>query len=173
MFLLASFTAAGEADPVVASLAAFAVVALGGVGSVGAGLLADRIGRTRLTMGAMAVSGTTAVLTALAFGAHPLLTTVVAIVRGVTVVADPAQFSAAVTELAPPEAAGSALALQTAAGFTLTGATILLVGLLSMSGGNAWRFSFALLALGPVVAFLAMGRLRQRPETTHMAGGRR
>ncbi len=156
-----------------ASLAAFMVVSLGGVGCVGAGLLADRIGRTTLTIAAMAVSGTAAVVTALAFGADPLLTTVVAVVWGVTVVADSAQFSAAVTELTPPGTTGTALTLQTAAGFGLTGVTILLVGSLAMIGGDAWRMAFAILALGPAVGIGAMWRLRHRPESARMAGGHR
>ncbi len=106
VFLLASFAAAGMEDPVVASLVAFVVVAVGGVGCVGAGLLADRVGRTTLTIVAMSISGSAAVVTALTFGADPLLTTVVALIWGVTVVADSAQFSAAVTELTPPGTAG-------------------------------------------------------------------
>ena len=51
--------------------------------------------------------------------------------------ADSARFSTAVTELTPPESTGLALRLQTAAGFTLTGVTILLVGILSAPGGDA------------------------------------
>jgi MFS family permease len=173
IFFLASFAAAGSDDPAAASLAAFVVVALGGAGCIGAGLLADRIGRTSLTIGAMALSGTAAVLTALTFGADPALTLFLAIIWGVTVVADSAQFSAAVTELTPPGTAGSALTLQTAAGFTLTGVTILLVGLIGTDDGDAWRLSFAILALGPLVGIMAMWRLRHRPEAVRMAGGHR
>ncbi len=173
VFFLASFAAAGATDPALASLAAFVVVALGGAGCIGAGLLADRIGRTTLTIGAMAISGTAAVVVALTFGADPLLTVLVAVVWGVTVVADSAQFSAAVTELTPAGTTGSALALQTAAGFTLTGVTILLVGLIGADDGNAWRLAFGLLALGPMVGIFAMLRLRRRPEAVRMANGRR
>jgi MFS family permease len=173
VFFLASFVAAGASDPALASLAAFVVVALGGAGCIGAGLIADRVGRTRLTIAAMAISGTAAVLTALTFGADPMLTVLIATVWGVTVVADSAQFSAAVTELTPPGTAGSALALQTAAGFTLTGGTILLVGLIGTDDANAWRLSFALLALGPAVGIVAMWKLRRRPEAAQMANGHR
>ncbi len=173
VFLLASFAAAGVADPALASLAAFVVVAMGGVGCIAAGLLADRVGRTTLTIAAMAISGSAAIVTALLFGADPLLTTAVAIIWGVTVVADSAQFSAAVTELTPPGTAGTALTLQTAAGFTLTGVTILLVGSIGLDGGDAWRFPFMLLALGPAVGIVAMWRLRRRPEAIRMAGGQR
>mgnify|MGYP001823879678 CR=1 FL=1 len=173
VFLLASFAAAGVDDPAAASLAAFVVVAMGGVGCIAAGLLADRLGRTALTIGAMTVSGSAAIVTALLFGADPLLVTLVAIVWGVTVVADSAQFSAAVTELTPPGTAGTALTLQTAAGFTLTGVTILLVGVLAEAGGDAWRLAFVLLALGPAVGIIAMWRLRGQPEAIRMASGNR
>jgi hypothetical protein len=107
------------------------------------------------------------------FGAPPALTLALGIVWGVTVVADSAQFSTAVTELGPAGTAGSALALQTAGGFLLTGVTIVLVGLLTSAGGPGWQVAFALLAVGPAVGVVAMGRLRGLPEATRMAGGRR
>ena len=88
LFLAASFAAAGTQDPAAASAAAFAVVASGGIGCVLAGLLADRLGRTTLTIAAMAVSGTSAVAAGFAFGALPAVTVAIAIVWGVTVVAD-------------------------------------------------------------------------------------
>jgi len=173
LFFAASFTAAGLTDPAVASFAAFLVVAAGGIGCVVAGLVADRIGRTTLTIGAMAVCGSTAVVIGFLFGAPPALTLVVGVIWGISVVADSAQFSAAVTELGPPGTAGSALALQTASGFLLTGITITLVGLLSANDALGWRLVFALLAVGPLVGIAAMWRLRRRPEAVRMANGRR
>ena len=173
LFLVASFAAAGTTDPTAASLAAFAVVGSGGVGCVAAGLVADRIGRTTVTIVAMVASGTCAVAVGLLFGAMPALTLAVGIVWGVTVVADSAQFSAAVSELAPSGTAGSALAIQTALGFLLTGLTILAVGLLGPGSATGWRIAFALLALGPVVGIAAMWRLRRRPEAVRMANGNR
>ncbi len=171
LFFAASFTAAGVADPATSSLAAFVVVAAGGVGCALAGLAADRVGRTTLTIAAMAISGSCSVAIGLLFGAAPWLTLVVGLVWGVSVVADSAQFSAAVTELGPPGTAGSALALQTAAGFLLTGITILLVGLLSEADALGWRLVFALLAVGPLVGVVAMWRLRGRPDA--VADGQR
>ena len=172
-FFTASFAAAGLVDPAAASLAAFAVVGVGGIGCVVAGRVADRVGRTTLTMAAMAMSGTSAVAVGALFGAPPLLTLVLGMVWGITVVADSAQFSTAVTELGPPGTAGSALALQTASGFLLTGVTILLVGILQSMGGPGWQLAFALMAVGPAIGVVAMGRLRGLPEATRMADGRR
>ncbi len=173
LFLAASFAAAGLTDPAAAAFAAFLVVAAGGIGCAVAGRIADRLGRTTLTMGAMAVSGSTAILIGLLFGAPPLLTLVAGVVWGVSVVADSAQFSTAVTELGPPGTAGSALALQTASGFLLTGVTITLVGVLSADDALGWRAVFALLAIGPAIGVVAMWRLRRRPEAVRMANGNR
>ena len=172
-FLAASFAAGGLRDASNASLGAFLVVAAGGLGCVGAGIAADRLGRTAITMIAMACSGASAVAMGFLFGAPPLVTLALGIFWGVTVVADSAQFSTAISELAPPGTAGSALAIQTALGFILTGVTILLVGALAPSDGAGWRLAFGLLAVGPVLGIVAMARLRRRPDAELMAGGRR
>jgi MFS family permease len=59
VFFSASFALRFPPDvaPLAAKLAAFATIAAGALGSVGAGLLADRLGRTTLTIAAMTVSG--------------------------------------------------------------------------------------------------------------------
>ena len=173
LFLLASFAAAGAVDPGLASLVAFAAVAAGGLGSIAAGAVADRVGRTTTTIAALAVSGTSAVVAGLLFGSPVLVVTIVVIVWGVSVVADSAQFSSAVSELAPPGTAGSALSVQTAVGFTLTGVTILGIGLLDPADASGWRIAWIVLALGPVVGIAAMWRLRGRPDARKMANGHR
>ncbi|MDQ2941130.1 MAG: MFS transporter [Chloroflexota bacterium] len=173
VFLAASLAATGAADPSLASLGAFVVVAAGGIGCIAAGALADRWGRTTLTIIAMALSGSSAIVTGFLFGAAPALVIAVAVLWGITVVADSAQFSTAVSELAPPGTAGSALALQTAAGFLLTATTIYLVSLLDPGDAGGWRLAFALLTIGPIVGIAAMLRLRRLPEARLMASGNR
>ena len=173
LFLAASLAAAGMSDSATASLLAFAVVASGGIGCVVAGSLADRLGRTTLTIAAMAISGSSAVVIGFLFGAWPVLVVAVALVWGITVVADSAQFSTAVSELSPPGTAGSALTIQTAAGFTLTAVTIWGVSLLGPTDAAGWRIAFAALAIGPALGIVAMWRLRHRPEAVRMANGNR
>ena len=173
IFLIASFAAAGLVDSAAASLTAFGVVAAGGIGSAVAGAVADRVGRTTTTIVAMATSATSAIVAGILFGAPVPLVVFVALIWGLSVVADSAQFSSAVSELAPPGTAGSALSLQTAVGFTLTSVTILAVGLLDPAGADGWRLAWLVLALGPVVGILAMLRLRGRPDATKMASGHR
>jgi MFS family permease len=173
-FLAASFALnPGGYDPVVLSrLGTFLVMGLGGLaGCLAGGYLADRIGRTALTMGAMAVSGSCALAVGFLFGAPPLVLMALCLVWGVTIVADSAQFSASVTELSPPEFIGTMLTIQTCAGFTLTLVTIHALPVLV--GTVGWRFAFAPLALGPFFGVWAMGRLRARPESARLAGGRR
>jgi MFS family permease len=157
LFLLASFAAAGVTDAGLASLVAFAAVAAGGVGSVAAG----------------AVSGSSAIVAGLLFGSPIPVIVVVTVVWGLSVVADSAQFSSAVSELAPPGTAGSALSVQVAIGFTLTSVTILGIGLLDPSDAGGWRLAWLVLAAGPAVGIVAMWRLRSRPDAVKMANGHR
>jgi hypothetical protein len=95
----------------------------------------------------------------------------VAGVWGITVIADSAQFSTAVTELSPPAYVGTALTTQTCAGFALTMLSIWMIPPAVRLLG--WRWAFATLAIGPFLGVLAMGRLRLLPEASRMASGRR
>jgi len=151
--------------------ATFAVIAIGALGCWVGGLVSDRWGRTTLTMLAMALSGACALAIGPTFGGPPALTLLVAVAWGVTVVADSAQFSTAVTELSPPAYVGTALTTQTCAGFALTTLSIWLVPPIAARVG--WRWAFAALAVGPALGVLAMGRLRLLPEARRLAGGRR
>jgi MFS family permease len=173
LFLLAAFAAAGVDDVALASLAAFIVVGAGGIGCIVAGAFADRIGRTTVTIAAMAVSGSCAIACGVLFGSPAPVVFAVAVVWGITVVADSAQFSSAISELSPPGTAGSALSLQVAVGFLLTSVTIIVLGLTDTMDATAWRIGFAILALGPAVGIVAMWRLRRRPEAVLMASGNR
>ena len=119
----------------------------------------------------MALSGACAAVIGLTFGGPPALTLVVAVVWGISVIADSAQFSTAVTELSPPAYVGTALTTQTCVGFAITLASIWLIPLAVRSVG--WRWAFATLAIGPVLGVIAMGRLRALPESLKLAGGRR
>jgi MFS family permease len=171
VFLAASW-ARVTSPPTAATLAAvgaFAVIAAGGGGSLAAGWLADRWGRTRTTVLSMAVSGACALLVGAVFGS-PWLLTAVALVWGFAIVADSAQFSSSVSELAEPEYVGTQLTTQTSVGFLLTLGSIQLVPLIADRIG--WRWSFAVLAVGPALGSWAMLLLRRSPDATKLAGGR-
>jgi MFS family permease len=173
VFLDASFAASlpAERAAFAAKLGAFATVAAGAVGCVVAGWLADRLGRTTLTIAAMAISGTCAATVGLLFGGAPAALVALCIVWGITIVADSAQFSASIAELSDPARVGTMLTLQTALGFTLTLVTIHLMPYFVAALG--WRYAFLPLAVGPVVGVIAMARLRAHPASARLAGGRR
>ena len=75
-----------------------------------------------------------------------------------------------VTEVSDDATRGTALALQTAAGFLLTVITIRGVPALAEVWG--WRWAFPLLALGPAFGVAAMVVLKRSPHAAALAGGR-
>jgi MFS family permease len=173
VFLAESIRQRGESaylgmDP---SIATFLVIATGGLGCYLGGVASDRWGRTTLTMIAMGLSGLCAFIIGFTFGGPPALTLAIAILWGMTVIADSAQFSTAVTELSHQEYVGTALTIQTSVGFALTMASIWLIPVLVARVG--WSWGFAVLAVGPFLGVIAMGRLRRLPESRKLAGGRR
>ena len=155
-----------------ASVLAFTVIALGSPSCVFAGWLADRIGRSATTALAMTISGISALAIGFAFDGPAWLFVALACIWGFTVVSDSAQFSAAVSELADPNYVGSALAFQMSLGFAITMFTVWLVPQLADWLGS-WRWSFAVLSLGPLVGVPAMLALRARPDAHKMANGLR
>jgi MFS family permease len=159
------------ASTAVPAVVAFAVIASGALGSWAGGSLADRWGRTLVTSGAMAISGCCALAVGLLF-ARPLPELVPLLVLwGIVAVADSAQFSTAVSELAPREYVGTALTLQTSLGFLLTCVTI--YGLPAVAARWGWRWSMSVLAVGPAAGVGAMLALRRRPEALRLASGHR
>jgi MFS family permease len=141
-----------------AGVAAFAVIATGGPGSVLAGVWADRLGRERVAIGALVVSGACALTIGWLTAAPMALVMALALVWGFAVVADSAQFSALVTEVAPQHAVGTALTLQTSLGFGLTALSIWLT--VEVAARFGWGPAFSLLAVGPALGVVAMVRLR-------------
>jgi MFS family permease len=162
---------AGEYFGMHPSVATFLVIASGGLGCYIGGIVSDRWGRTTLTMAAMGLSGLCALAIGFTFGGPPSLTLAVAVLWGMTVVADSAQFSTAVTELSQPAYVGTALTIQTCVGFALTMASIWTIPFVVSWVG--WSWAFAVLGVGPFLGVAAMGRLRGLPDALKLAAGRR
>ena len=173
VFLTESFSArmAPAEAAALAGLGAFLTIAAGGPGCVVGGWLADRVGRTRVVMGALAISGACALLAGQLQHAAPWALLALCLVWGAAVVADSPQFSASAAELAQPQLVGTMLTVQTSAGFLLTLASIQIAP--AVAGAVGWGGAFAMLAPGPLAGLVAMARLRADPASERLAGGRR
>ena len=153
------FFAAVATDGKAAAYATFAVIGAGAVGCWVGGVLGDRWGRPETTALMMAVSAACALGIGLVAEVSAALVLALGLVWGFAVVADSAQFSTLVTELAEQAYVGTALAFQMAVGFALTVPTIWLLPFLEDEVG--WRWAFVFLVPGPVLGILAMLRLRR------------
>ena len=152
----------------------FLAIALGLAGCVWAGYVSDRNqskshdstvldvrARSRVTIIAMATSGACCVLAAIFFNNFPVLV-LISIVWGISVVADSAQFSTIVTEVADQRYVGTALTMQTAMGFLLTAVSIRVVAAIGTSYG--WRWAALSMAAGPMAGIVAMTLLHRAPH---------
>ena len=169
LFLLESYQRAGWSETT-GRFIGFMVVAIGGLGSLIAGVLADRWGRTTLTLISLIVSGSCALLVGF-FISSPGVLTLLCLVWGFAVVADSAQFSTAISELSDPRFVGTTLTMQTSLGFLLTLFTIRIIPPLVDVVG--WEWAFWVLGIGPAFGIWSMARLRQLPEAVKMASGHR
>lgn len=150
-----------------AAFGTFAVIGIGALGCWVGGLLGDRWGRARTTSLAMAISGACAISIGFMQAAPVLLVLLVGLLWGFWAVADSAQFSALVTEVAEQSYVGTALTLQLAIGFVLTVPTIWLIPIVEQVAG--WGTAFALLSLGPLAGIVAMRALESVPQAVRGA----
>jgi MFS family permease len=156
-------------SPAFIEMASFLAMAMGGIGCTWAGAYSDREAvddvdarvwqRSKTTIIAMAVSGSSALLTAIFFD-NFCAVLVLALFWGISVSADSAQFSAIVSEVSDPRYVGTALTLQTAIGFLLTVASIRVTAYIGEHAG--WQWAAASLAAGPALGIMAMLRFRVR-----------
>ncbi|WP_051302316.1 MFS transporter [Salibacterium aidingense] len=161
LFLTNSFKESGQESPsILASALTFIIIGSGSLGAWAGGILADRIGRETLAMGALGISGTMTFIIGFLYGAPAWLIAIAGMVWGITIIADSAQFSALVTEHADPRYIGSALTFQLAVGYALT---IIIIWLTAwIQAWIGWQFAFLLLLPGPLLAFLSMVTLKRR-----------
>jgi MFS family permease len=149
-------------------------IGIGAVGCIWAGAASDRLQdqqasmrvaqRARVTIIAMAISAACCVLAALVLH-QPALLVPLAMIWGIAVIADSAQFSTIISEVSDKNYVGTALTCQVALGFLLTAAVIRLMAYIHDLSGS-WGWALASMALGPLLGIWAMtGLLSRRPAT--------
>lgn len=169
VFFTSHLEAKGQEVGSSAALMTFTFFVLSGVGAWGGGVLADRWGRTRTAALSMLISGSCAATIGFFFTSSTWILIALASVWALAIVADSAQFSAMVTEVADQAYVGTAVTLQLAVGFTISVAMIWLIPMLEEALG--WRWTFAFLAPGPVLGIVAMLKLKASPSAAKIAGG--
>jgi MFS family permease len=149
--------------------AAALAIGIGAVGCIWAGSASDRLQdqqasmrvsqRARVTIIAMAISAACCVLAALVLH-QPALLLLLAMIWGIAVIADSAQFSTIISEVSDKNYVGTALTCQVALGFLLTAAVIRLMAAIASHYG--WNWALASMALGPLLGIWAMSGLLSR-----------
>ncbi|WP_078555200.1 MFS transporter [Bacillus alkalicellulosilyticus] len=161
LFLVTSFTMNNpDVSFAFISFSAFLSIGVaGGIGCVLGGFISDKMGRAYLTTASMAVSGLCAIVIGFTFGQYIWITLFVSLLWGVSVIADSAQFSAAVSEFAEVEYVGTALTFQMCIGFLITILSINLIPYFQQLIG--WEWVFSLLAIGPILGIVSMVKYKQ------------
>lgn len=148
-------------------LAATAIGLGGAVGAVAGGRLSDRFGRAETATLMLSVSLLCSIVFGWLFGAPLVLLIGIALLYGVTSLADSPSYSAKLMEVVPPHSLGGAFSLQMLTGWTATALAPLAVGIVldltkaaGLSPSAQWGWAFALLALGPLAGLIALIPLR-------------
>ncbi len=115
------------------SLISFFTIAIGSLGCIVAGYLADRFTQRKIAFGALSVSGICCLLSPLVFlQSNEIIFIVFLLIWGIAVVADSPLFSTLVAQNAMPELKGSALTIVNCIGFAITIVSIQLVSWLNL-----------------------------------------
>ena len=152
------------------SAGTFLVFLSGAIATCVGGKLADTYGRTNFNSIMLAASGVSSLLIGFFFD-KPYVMLGVAILWGMTVIADSPQYSSMVTELAERVYVGTALTLQTAIGFLLTIVSIQIVPMFGRIVGL--QNCFTVLTPGPLIGIICLYRLKKHPDSEKIAQGKR
>lgn len=159
------------AVPVVnAELTSFIAIGLfGALGAYLGGKAADRFGRERSAGIVLAVSCVLCAVSPAMFLMPGPLVVALCCLWGAVVIADSGMFSTALSDNVPASGVGTALTLQTAAGFLATVISIQAVSLLAEA--TSWQWAFLLLLPGPLIGMVAMLRAATPPVHPPRTGG--
>ncbi|WP_370588523.1 nitrate/nitrite transporter [Robiginitalea sp. SC105] len=144
-------------------ITSFAVIGIGGLGCVLGGYISQKAGTQNTAFAALLLSGLCCLALPLAAGLGWPLFLLFLLFWGVVVIADSPLFSTLVARRAHPELKGTALTIVNCVGFSITIASIQLMGVLFRIWGGFIPFMF--LALGPVLGLLALASDRKTPAS--------
>lgn len=168
VFLVSTPALVATGEPtVIAGLLGGILVACGGPGNILGGWLSDRIGRLHTSGGFLALSGVITIALGILTWQSVAVLGILVFVYGTALAADSTPLSTMMTELAPDEEMGTALAWQSLLGFIPGLLSPVLFGFaLDVSGFMA---AFGTLAAGVLVGLAALWVLRRSVSPTSTA----
>lgn len=145
-------------------LAAFVIIASGGIACVVAGYLSQKFGSEKTAIGALLLSCCCCLLSPLLLQQSSNIALLFFLwLWGLVVIADSPMFSSLVAKYAPAQSKGSALTIVNSIGFAITIVSIQCIHF--FSGIIPLAFVYTLLAIGPLLGLVA---LRKRIIDTNM-----
>ncbi|HTK83192.1 MAG TPA: MFS transporter [Bacteroidota bacterium] len=159
--MLTSFIVTHPQDNIDVSLWSFLIIAAGGLGCAGGGILARRLGSARMAFVFLLISGLCCLFSPLFFELPKGMFLGLFCLWGIVVVGDSPQFSALIAGSAPQGLVGSALTVGNSIGFAITIISIEAVSYLShfISPERV----FLVLAIGPASGLFALRPLLKKP----------
>jgi len=155
-FLVAAPAFAGGSG-LVPGLLVGAMIVASGVGNAAGGWLSDSLGRTRVLAGGLGASALLSGVFGLLGGLTTASLAALTLVYGLVLSLDSAPTSTLITEVVADEHVGSALSIQSLAGFSTTVVSPVVFGLALDRGGYA--LAFPTLAAGAVLGLVSVGAL--------------
>jgi MFS family permease len=143
----------------------FIIIALGALGCITGGYIADRIGSARVAFYCLLISGICCFLS-WSIPHLPYNALIIFLcIWGISVAPDSPQFSALVAQTAPAEYKGTALTISTCIGFSITILSLqAFTFLLNKISGPEQSRLFMLLGPGPVVGLIFLFRLFKKKQ---------
>lgn len=182
-FLVASSIAVGYEESMAVALGGnlAALVIILGVPAVSfCGVLADKLGRTKLIIIAALCSLIAELFLGFLYGHSLIIIVLISFWIGFWVIADSPIYKAGLTEMVSSKIRSTALGLQSAIGYVMTIISPIIFGqVLEFQNGkinpvyaDKWGVAFCLLGLGALVAPVAALILRRLPQAKLMAKGK-
>jgi hypothetical protein len=145
-------------------LIVFGIIAMGAVGCALGGWWSIRYGSALVATACLVVSGIFCAISPALYLLPFPMTLILYLLWGMAVAADSPQFSSLVAQTAPPHVKGSALTLSTCIGFSLTIASIQMLGAVPLSS----QYLFLLLVPGPICGVWYMRNLVRKTKSSGM-----
>lgn len=159
--VITNYAAQKTAVDINVSFWAFCIIAAGGLGCAGGGMISRKAGSASIALIQLIASGICCLLSPLFYSAPVAIFLGCLLFWGIVVAGDSPQFSALVARTAPKEFVGSALTIVNCIGFSITIVSIQLLTFLS--NHVSLKYIFLFLIVGPLFGVFALWPLL-RPD---------